>query len=198
MSDLILYAILHSRQVGQYATHEDVQKAREDFTETAQATLAEMKRLLDAGYTILDSWNDSHSGYNIRQVLLHKPEDATVSAQNWRTEVLTGIEVKSTYSKTEQSSFDYLRCSFRQSKFVNIFDHPDESRNTWKFVKNRGWTWVEFQGAIMNSYPVPCTLTFDGEWFSLIDVIDKHEYDLLCEHIDSMNGANDNDHEEEA
>lgn len=197
MSNLILHPIPHSRQLGQYDTPQQVEQARKDFEEVASTAIDVMKDYLENGYTVLDSWNDSHGGYNIRQFLLHKPDDTTKIVKDMDVVYFNSVEVKSTYSKSHQLNFDYLRCGFGHNKFVNIFDHPDTTRNTWHICENRGWTWENLQDAIMNSYPVTVTLSFDGDWFTLVDIMAKTEYDFMCEVIDTMNGAPDNEETED-
>lgn len=195
MSDTILHPIIHGRKLSQFMTQEQANSSRDNFEQASKASMATMATYLEQGYTVIDSWDSEHGDYQVRQMLIYKADDSAVTAQNWRTEMLHNVEVKTTFSKTHDEYFSFLRCSFRSNQFVNIFDHPDISRNTWKIAQERGWTWERLQDALMNGYPVAATLSYDGQWFSLIDIIDAHEYDIISEIIDTMNGAKDDEEE---
>lgn len=97
--------------------------------------------------------------------------------------VIVSVEPASTYSKSTQAYFTFWRCELENGEKVNVFDHPDESRNTFQIAKQRGWeTYLSdlVEGSTYTPYPaIACTVSHDGDWYALVDIIHHDLYETL-------------------
>lgn len=199
MSDLILHAVLHTRKLYSSDFEDNMTISRDQFVKMAQESVTKLQSYLNDGYVIKDAFNGSHDEYEIRHYLLFR-EDTSPKFSKVETVTLYNVEVKTTFSKSQNVSFDYLSCKFGNGKTVNIFDHPDEARNTWKIAENKGWDWQGLQSVLMDGYPVPATVTYDGQFYSLVDIISLQEHNLMGQEIDykvGFDNAKQDDNEDE-
>lgn len=137
------------------------------------------------GHTVYTHDDDVHERWTLRKD--ETKAAATPLPQNVQVRLIQQIEVRETYSKSKQQMFKYLRCTLDDdSDFVNIFDHPDSERNTFKIITERGWfdlddpEWLYVGREIELVYPVAVTISNDGEWNSLVDIMEHDKYALLC------------------
>lgn len=186
MSDTILHAVIHSRTASNADNLFIDPSQQGQFEEAHKASMGVLHDYLDKGYQIIDSFDAKSGTWNVRQYLLHLPEDNSQKIEGLMTVSLRDLSVESTFSKSAKQSFDYLKCEFSDNKYVNIFDHPDSERNTWKICLNRGWTWEGIQTAIYKGYPISATLSYDGQWYTLVDIEPEIAHYETRLHIDTM------------
>jgi len=97
---------------------------------------------------------------------------------------IVSIECCETYSRSTQRNFFFWRCTLESGEKVNIFDHPDKSRNTFQIAQGQGW--AEFLiGMDMDiDYemipPVPVTVSHAGEWYSLVGIMARANYTVIA------------------
>ena len=155
---------------------------------------AELANLLDNGWEVrhISPIMDFENHKFHERWILHKDETkaATPLLTNVQVRLIQQIEVRETYSKSKQQMFKYLRCTLDDdSDFVNIFDHPDDARNTFKIIKERGWfdlddpDWLDVGREIDPDLPIAVTISNDGEWNSLVDIMEHDKYDLFCSQL---------------
>lgn len=135
------------------------------------------------GHTVYVYDDDVRERWAIRK----DEKAAATPLSNVQVRLIQNIEVRETFSKSKQQMFKYLRCMLDDdSDFVNIFDHPDDSRNTFKIITARGWfddlpdDWLYVGLEIDLDIPVAVTISNDGEWNSLVDIMEHDKYALIC------------------
>lgn len=111
--------------------------------------------------------------------------DTKPTAQNIQVHSIVDFHRATAHSKSTNSDFDMWRCNFGGNKPVNIFDHPDASRNTFDILRKRGWE-EYFKETIQDAQvepimPISCTLSFDGEWYTLIDIMEYQQHKILVD-----------------
>lgn len=173
-----IHHVIHSRKLNSYeqATAQVQQEERESFSIRAKESQDEFQRLLESGWQILDSFDASHHLDITRCYVLQF--EGKIEPTESQLHMLYEVEIKSTYSKTHDTNFDYISCKHGLAQLLNIFDHPDPERNTWKICESRGWTWQGLQYAIMHGMPVPVRVSHDGDWWSLVDIMPVGVYFL--------------------
>lgn len=135
------------------------------------------KKLAD-GWEVLHVSTYTYDHEVTERWTLRKPEKSEVTTsqpQNVQVRAIKSIERTSTWSNSAQKNFDFWRCVLDNDEKVNVFDHPDDKRNTFKIVKAQGWESIfadtdediEYE---LDDAPIPVTVTFDGEWFSVVDI----------------------------
>lgn len=108
-----------------------------------------------------------------------------------KTEVraVVSIACRQTYSSTAKQHFKFFTCVMENGEKVNVFNHPDESRNTFKIAKEKGWGhWLDAKVGEnwKTGTHIPVTVSWDGEWYSLVDIIHRHLWvDLEFDAIES-------------
>lgn len=199
MSTTILHAVIHRRKSQDNYLPGAEDPAHKDFMKQAQASIDALGDFINQGYTILDSFDDQHGNLFVRQYLLHKADNSAQSVTQLHSVALQTIEVRSTYSKSYQENFDFMKCGFGIDQYVNIFDHPDPARNTWELCVKRGWSWQSLQAVLLKGLPVPAVLDYDGSWYTLIDIMPAKDHERMMQAIDYIyedkneqeNGKND-------
>lgn len=195
MSDTILHPVIHSRTPMNDEMQALNPSKQSEFEEAHKASMGVLHDYLSKGYQILDAFDVKSGTWNVRQYLLYMPDDVREDVSKLMLVHLYDCSIEQAYSKTYDVSFDYLKCEFSTNRYVNIFDHPDNDRNTWNICTNRLWTWEGFQEQIYKGYGVQAIITKDGDFYKLVDVlpeISHHEYRL---HIDTMFKAKGDDSE---
>lgn len=139
-----------------------------------------LEDLLTEGYAIIDTVAFVANGVPYQRMMLRKDENAApdkaIEPVNTQVRAIVSIECRETYSKSTQQNFNFWTCILDNGEKVNIFDHPDESRNTYKICKKAGWDLLGLSVADVRDYdpPIPCVVSHDGEWYSLVSII--HSY----------------------
>jgi DNA polymerase-3 subunit epsilon len=158
------------------------------FTEKGhEDRVAELNHLLQAGYEIILSSTDIYDAIAWYEFVLYKADDTQPVATNARWDAITSIEGAETYSKSQGKLFRFWRCQLASGQKVNIFDHPDDARNTFKIVAAVGWedtfSDINLFGIALEEFytPIPCWVSSDGEWLSLVSIM-SHE--IYQEHFD--------------
>lgn len=142
----------------------------------------ELFEALEAGYTVI-----AHAVYDIAGVTYErwclKSPNQEQPVQAVQVRAIVSIERDQTYSKSTEQYFDFWRCVLDTGKRVNIFDHPDESRNTFKAAQAKGWYKplkdMDQDIAYGQDVPIPCIVSFDGEWYSLVDIIEAENHAVM-------------------
>lgn len=140
----------------------------------------DINKCLADGYVVLNVSIYTYDSEITERWTLHKPDNQqTVDANNLQVRAITQIERKETYSKTARKNFSFWACTLENGEKVNVFDHPDESRNTWKIAESKGWgDWEVLGEGVTETYypPVPCVLSYDGQWYSLVNIMEEHQW----------------------
>lgn len=138
--------------------------------------------------------------------------EKSAQPDNVQVRAIVSIEKDITYSKSSEHYFDFWRCVMDNGEKVNIFDHPDDSRNTFKIVCDLGWEdWfadTHENSENMMHPPVPVTVSFDGKWYALVSIMGFSPYQDISE-IDttdweamadehSFGGLNDDESDDDA
>ena len=141
---------------------------------------SEIDNLLTDGYEIINTAVFKDNGVPWQRLMLRKDETkaAATPLTNVQVRAITSVECRETYSKSTQQYFKFWTCELDSGDKVNVFDHPDASRNTYNIVKAAGFlTWEQMSvgDTFEPNPPMPVTVTYDGEWYSLADII-KHDH----------------------
>lgn len=151
---------------------------------------------ISEGFEIIDTVAYQHDGEPIQRFTLRKPDAvATVDANQLQVRSIVSFERTSTFSKSAKRHFDFWRCVLDSGDKVNIFDHPDDERNTFKIAIKQGWKDIfadtdediEYEPKV----PIPVTVMFDGDWFALVDVQSIGRYMLASRIMDVSEILND-------
>lgn len=185
MSNVELLFVVHGRQLTNYEKMTGDEQFVEPVAEAQGKSLAKLGALLEAGYIILDSYDSTHLSLVGRQYLLQKPS-AALDTGRLEAVALYNCTVKNTWSKTHNVQFDYIVTNFLGSKAVNIFDHPDATRNTWQICQAKGWDWQGLQTALNDAHGIPAIVSFDGDWYKLIDIMSRDDYDMHLLTLDAI------------
>jgi hypothetical protein len=156
----------------------------------ATAEQMELDTLLNEGYQVIGSGVQGMS----QAFTLYKPDGGiqpTAKPQPQNTQVLNieSIECRETLSKSTNQYFKFWSCVDKFGAKVNIFDHPDISRNTFNIMKAADWGhWAEMAVGETNELdtPLPMLVSHDGEWASLVSVTPRYAYMELCNYYDGM------------
>lgn len=147
--------------------------------------LVAIDKHLSDGYTVLNVSTYAYDGEVTQRWTLRKDENAAApqAAATVKTDIraVVSIECRESYSKTARQNFKFFTCVMENGEKVNIFDHPDSSRNTFKIAENAGWFHLSNLevGDLRNYDPaLPITVTHDGEWYSLVNIM---HHDLYLE-----------------
>lgn len=165
--------------------------------------LEKINNHLADGYVVLNVSTYTYDSEVTERWTLHKPETvAAVDANKLQVRSIKSIERASTFSNSAKTYFDFWRCVLDNDDKVNIFDHPDESRNTFKIVTEQGWGKVFEDTDEGIEYEleasIPVTVTYDGQWYSIVgiqliwrymvanDIIDENAILSHYDHRDSV------------
>jgi hypothetical protein len=150
-------------------------------TSAESKTLIAVDELLASGGTVIGYTVYTHDDDVWERWAIRKDETkaATPLLQNVQVRAITSFECRETYSKSRNQHFKFWTCELDNGEKVNIFDHPDESRNTFKIMKAAGWETLE-QMIVGETYepnpPIAVTVSHDGEWYSLTGIIKNEHY----------------------
>lgn len=142
----------------------------------AKEAIEELDRYFHDEYRIVDTYESTNKTTTYRTYVLYKSEAAPIAAtaaaaNAGAIDLAFKITKKQTYSKSTKQYFDYWRLDITDGRMVNVFNHPDDSRNTYKIVQKAGWGDLWEQLADECTYlmvnPLPVTVTLDGEWLRL-------------------------------
>lgn len=122
-------------------------------------------------------------GHGLIATINGKPE--TVSPVDTQVRAIVSIECAETYSKSTEQYFNFYRCTLDNGEKVNIFDHPDKKRNTFDICRAQGWeSALEMTAGSSMDYetPIPCTVSHDGEWYSMVAIIHYEKWAEMDAH----------------
>jgi len=165
-----------------YGTDDNPDHPNNVVAEMAIDDIADLDARLNEGYTLFDVYVTSGGITTYRVFTLWKADTSL------KKPILTGdlrlidsITRKQTFSKSTSQYFDFWKCSYvNGGGFVNIFNHPDTERNTFKILIDAGWQEIfeklDYDVAIELETLLPLVVAHDGEWFKLEGIIKLEEY----------------------
>jgi hypothetical protein len=140
----------------------------------------EIDEMLTEGYEIISSAVFDDGKVPTQRLIFRKDDNAaaakTVEAVKTEVRAIVSIECRETYSKSTQQNFKFWTCTMENGEKVNVFNHPDESRNTFKIAENKGWGLLLSMdvGEEKEYFPeIAVTVSHDGEWYSLVNIIHR-------------------------
>lgn len=162
-----------------------------------QETIAELDKCLNDGYTVIDMYDSSHGTVTYRTYILRKADNAPgATGATGSMKLALAITRKQTYSKSTQQNFDFWKLDLNDGKMVNVFNHPDTSRNTYQLVTDAAWgdLWELFQ--VGETYvldnPLPVMVANDGDWLKLTGIINFVDFSDVSQFTYVQN-ASDNE-----
>lgn len=151
---------------------------------------SEIDELMTDGYEIINTVAFFDGDVPYQRLMLRKDENAAAiqQAAPVKTEVraIVSIECRETYSQTAQQDFKFFTCVMDNGEKVNVFDHPDKSRNTFEIAENAGWHHLQNLevGDIRHYSPaIPVVIGHDGVWYSLVNIMHHDLWADLAWHI---------------
>jgi hypothetical protein len=154
----------------------------------AQEAITELNKYLTDGYAIIDTFTSENRTTTYRTYVLHKAE-ITPKRENFWAEInlATNIEKCETFSKSTNQTFNFWRLGLIGGDKVNVFNHPDSERNTFKLAQIAGWgdLWDEIELGVKYwlKSPIPVSTVKDGEWFKLTQIYPFVEWSTVSEWI---------------
>lgn len=141
--------------------------------------LLELAERLHDGYAILDKYDTTNRQTTYRAYVLYKPDNAPKPASG-NLAMAHFITRLQTCSKSTEQHFDYWKLELTNGRTVNIFDHPDSERNTFKIAILEGWE-IPFKRLDYNSthgleVNIACVVSDDGNWLKLEQIMPYSDY----------------------
>lgn len=141
--------------------------------------LAELSEKLADGYIILDKYKTTNRHTTYRTFVLHKADDAPKPARGnlAMAHYITRVQ---TYSKSINQHFDYWKLELTNGKAVNVFDHPDGERNTFKIAVLEGWETafkrLDYDATHGLEINIAVVVSNDGNWLKLEQIQPYSDY----------------------
>lgn len=154
------------------------------IAEMSKETLAELGDKLNGGYTIVDTFETTNHTTTYRTYTLYKA-DSNSEAVAGELAMVRYVTRKQTFSNSTKQYFDFWKFSLTNERDVNVFDHPDQSRNTFKIAIDAGWEKCLKQSNYDDLYTLPTLIAVvvsnDGNWLKLeqIQPFADYPYEFL-------------------
>ena len=111
------------------------------------------------------------------------------------------VERDNFYSKTSGDYRSMWRCTTKEGYQVNIFDHADPLRNTFKLFEDANYdgylkTMAVGQIDLWETYPIAVELRINGDFWNVVSVAKRPDYAFPLTHIEDDyidNDIKDND-----
>jgi len=154
------------------------------LAEMAKTAIDELDSYFKDEYRIIDTFESSTQTTTYRTYVLYKDDKPPTAAANAGNagilQLAHAITKKQTWSKTANQYFEYWKLELANGRFVNVFNHPDMSRNTYKLVQDAGWTdlWELFNldDTYVLDTPIAVVVSDDKEWLKLEQITAFMEY----------------------
>jgi len=149
--------------------------------------LAELAAKLAEGFTVLDKYDTTNRQTTYRAYVLHKFDEKPLKVENVWAEInlASNIEKCETFSKSTNQTFNFWRLGLIGGDKVNVFNHPDNTRNTFKLAEIAGWSdkWQELEigRKFWLKNPIPLCVVKEGEWLKLTQIYPYLEWSTVSE-----------------